>query len=86
MAANDSSEPFYLSSIQVSVSLTLDPKKLSDQDKDLLHLKEDLSKVAEVSYRKGDAIVSLICNVNKTSEILQRVRVGHLPARQGFTA
>ena len=57
----------------MSVSLTLDPKKLSDQDKDLLHLKEDLGKVAEVSYRKGDAIVSLICNVNKTSEILQRV-------------
>ena len=58
---------------QVSVSLTLDPKKLSDHDADILQVKEDLSKVAQVSYRKGDAIVSLICNVNKTSLILQRV-------------
>ncbi|GAX83624.1 hypothetical protein CEUSTIGMA_g11048.t1 [Chlamydomonas eustigma] len=57
---------------EVSVSLTLDPKKLSDQDSDLQQLKADLSKVAQVSYQKGDAIVSLICNVNKTSQILQR--------------
>jgi hypothetical protein len=27
----------------------------------------------QVSYRKGDAIVSLICNVNRTSEILERL-------------
>ncbi len=32
-----------------------------------------MSSIAvQVSYTKGDAIVSLICNVNKTSQILQR--------------
>lgn len=58
---------------EVSVSLTLDPKKVSDLEQDLTNLKGDLSKVAQVKYHKGDAIVSLICNVNKTSQILQRV-------------
>ena len=53
--------------------MTLDPKKVSDLESDLTNLKGDLSKVAQVNYQKGDAIVSLICNVNKTSQILQRV-------------
>ena len=33
------------------MSLTLDPKKLSDQDSDLQQLKEDLGKTAQVQHR-----------------------------------
>ncbi|KXZ46967.1 hypothetical protein GPECTOR_39g461 [Gonium pectorale] len=58
---------------EVSVSLTLDPKKISGAPEDELgQLQGELSKIAGVSYRKGLAIVSLICNVEKTSEILMR--------------
>lgn len=59
----------------MSVSLTLDPKQLgSSADEELDLLQEELAKIAQVSHRKGLAIVSLICNTEKTSEILQRVR------------
>lgn len=58
---------------EVSVSLTLDPKKLSGEPEDeLSQLRHELGKIAAVSHRKGLAILSLICNVEKTSEILMR--------------
>ncbi|MEW5309326.1 MAG: hypothetical protein WDW38_001221 [Sanguina aurantia] len=58
---------------EVSVSLTLDPKQLgSSADEELDALQEELAKIAQVSHRKGLAIVSLICNTEQTSEILQR--------------
>eukprot|EP00195_Chlamydomonas_chlamydogama_P005756 CAMPEP_0202902490 /NCGR_PEP_ID=MMETSP1392-20130828/16885_1 /ASSEMBLY_ACC=CAM_ASM_000868 /TAXON_ID=225041 /ORGANISM="Chlamydomonas chlamydogama, Strain SAG 11-48b" /LENGTH=481 /DNA_ID=CAMNT_0049589263 /DNA_START=346 /DNA_END=1791 /DNA_ORIENTATION=+ len=57
---------------EVSVSLTLDPKKLNDLEADMEMLRGDLNKIAQVSYRTGLCIVSLICNVEKTSHILQR--------------
>eukprot|EP00798_Chlamydomonas_sp_ICE-L_P012551 gene12551-15773_t len=58
---------------EVSVSVTLDPKRLKDKETDLDKLKETLgSKLATVTFKRGLAIVSLICNVERTSEILQR--------------
>ncbi|KAG2497011.1 hypothetical protein HYH03_005014 [Edaphochlamys debaryana] len=58
---------------EVSVSLTLDPKKITGAPEiELTQLSTELSKLANVSYRKGLAIISLICNVEKTSEILMR--------------
>ncbi|KAL6755007.1 Aspartate/glutamate/uridylate kinase [Haematococcus lacustris] len=57
----------------VSVSLTLDPKKLPDIESELGQLKLDLDKIATVSYRRNLAIVSLICNVQRTSRILENV-------------
>ncbi len=30
--------------------------------------------IAKASYRRGMSIISLICNVQRTSEILERVR------------
>ncbi len=39
----------------MSVSLTLDPKKLNDLDADLEHLKQDLAKVAQVRMEEGAA-------------------------------
>ncbi len=62
---------------QVSVSLTLDPKKVAGAVEDeLTQLSQELEKIAAVSFRKNLAILSLICNVEKTSEILMRVRLG----------
>uniref|UniRef100_A0A7S0R5D6 Aspartokinase n=1 Tax=Chlamydomonas leiostraca TaxID=1034604 RepID=A0A7S0R5D6_9CHLO len=58
---------------EVSVSLTLDPKKITDMDSELQHLKEELGRLANVSYRNDLAIVSLICNVQRTSNILENV-------------
>jgi hypothetical protein len=61
----------------VSVSLTLDPKKVfqdEDAEEELDQLVHEFHKIAEVTYRKGLAIISLICNVERTSVILQRVR------------
>lgn len=67
------SSPFALF-LKVSVSLTLDPKKIAGApDDELSQVQSDLDKMAAVSFRKGLAIVSLICNVQKTSEILMRV-------------
>jgi hypothetical protein len=56
------------------VSCTLDPKKVSDLHEELQGLQEDLGKLAKVSSRTNLAIVSLICNVDRTSSILERVR------------
>jgi len=61
---------------EVSVSLTLDPKKLTDETEEEQlseQFKFEFNKIAQVSYRKGLAILSLICNTQRTSEILQRV-------------
>ncbi|KAG2433287.1 hypothetical protein HXX76_008354 [Chlamydomonas incerta] len=58
---------------EVSVSLTLDPKKVAGAVEDeLTQLSQELEKIAAVSFRKNLAILSLICNVEKTSEILMR--------------
>ncbi|GIL62599.1 hypothetical protein Vafri_16782 [Volvox africanus] len=58
---------------EVSVSLTLDPKKIAGApDDELSQVQLELDKMAAVSFRKGLAIISLICNVEKTSEILMR--------------
>ncbi|GLI62257.1 hypothetical protein VaNZ11_004863 [Volvox africanus] len=58
---------------EVSVSLTLDPKKIvGAPDDELSQVQHELDKMAAVSFRKGLAIISLICNVEKTSEILMR--------------
>jgi aspartate kinase len=51
---------------EVSVSLTLDAVH------DLAGLKRDLSKIASVEIKTGRAIVTIIGNVSRSSEILQR--------------
>lgn len=57
------------------MSCTLDPKKLTGApDTEIENLKKELDRSAAVSYRQGMAIVSLICNIDKTSEIMTRVR------------
>jgi aspartate kinase len=50
---------------EVSVSLTVDSKKA-----DLSALRHDLEKVASVDIRKGKAIVTIICDVRRSSDIL----------------
>jgi aspartate kinase len=64
---------------EVSVSLTLDPKRIwaeGEVDEEIDRLVYDLEKIANAHVTKDTAIVSLICNVQRTSEILQRVRLG----------
>jgi aspartate kinase len=51
---------------EVSVSLTLDAAY------DLTELKKDLSRIASVDIRTGKAIVTIIGNVRRSSEILAR--------------
>ena len=51
---------------EVSISLTL------DSSYDLTELKKDLSKIASVEIKTGKAIVSIIGNVKRSSEILSR--------------
>lgn len=58
---------------EVSVSMTLDPKKITDMNAELQHLQEELGRLAHVSYRNDLAILSLICNVERTSNILENV-------------
>lgn len=62
---------------EVSVSLTLDPKKMWTGDEEahdeLEHLMYEFKNVANAEYHQGMSIISLICNVQKTSEILCRV-------------
>jgi aspartate kinase len=50
---------------EVSVSLTVDSKKA-----DLAGLRHDLEKVASIDIRKDKAIVTIICDVKRSSEIL----------------
>jgi len=51
---------------EVSVSITIDAAH------DLVELKKDLSKIANVEIKTGKAIVSIIGNVKRSSEILAR--------------
>ncbi|MDR3249246.1 MAG: aspartate kinase [Treponema sp.] len=51
---------------EVSVSLTL------DAEHDLTTLKQDLSQIASVDFRTGRAIVTIVGNVKRSSEILAR--------------
>jgi len=51
---------------EVSVSITIDATQ------DLAELKKDLSKIANVEIKTGKAIVSIIGNVKRSSEILAR--------------
>lgn len=61
---------------EVSVSLTLDPAKtLWERDlitEELDTLMSDFGGIAKAQYRRGMAIISLICNVQRTSTILER--------------
>lgn len=60
---------------EVSVSLTLDPAKVWERDliaEELEGLMQDFDGIAKSHYRRGMAIISLICNVQRTSEILER--------------
>ncbi|KAF5841379.1 aspartate kinase [Dunaliella salina] len=56
---------------EVSVSVTLDPRKTENLDLELSMLKIDLGRIARVTSRNDLSIISLICNVQKTSKILQ---------------
>jgi aspartate kinase len=62
---------------EVSVSLTLDPAKTLWErdliDEELDSLMKDFDGIAKTSYRRGMSIMSLICNIEKTSAILERV-------------
>lgn len=63
---------------EVSISLTLDPSKswsrdLVDAELDALVAAFKAKGIARVSYQRSMACVSLICNVQRTSEILERV-------------
>jgi aspartate kinase len=51
---------------EVSISLTLDEKQ------DLSALKKDLARIASVEIKTGKAIVTIIGNVKRSSEILAR--------------
>ncbi|PIN85633.1 MAG: aspartate kinase [Candidatus Diapherotrites archaeon CG11_big_fil_rev_8_21_14_0_20_37_9] len=56
-----------ISTSEVSISLTL------DNGKNLGMLLEKLKRLAKVHITKGNAIISLICNIEKSSEILAMV-------------
>lgn len=63
---------------EVSISLTLDPSKmwsrdLVDAELDALVAAFKAKGIARVSYKRAMSCVSLICNVEKTSQILERV-------------
>ena len=62
---------------EVSVSLTLDPAKtLWERDlieEELESLMRAFKGVAKASYRRSMSILSLICNIEKSSQILERV-------------
>lgn len=62
---------------EVSVSLTLDPAKTLWErdliDDELESLMKAFVGIAKTSYRRDRSILSLICNVRKTSLILERV-------------
>jgi aspartate kinase len=51
---------------EVSISLTLDTAN------DLEALKAELSRIATIKVKKGRAIVTIVGDVNRSSEILQR--------------
>jgi aspartate kinase len=60
---------------EVSVSLTLDPAKLWSRslvDAELARLREEFAKFADVTVTTDAAILSLIGNVARSNEILER--------------
>jgi len=60
---------------EVSVSLTLDPSRIWSRDlidDELDSLVSSFTDIAKVSYQRRMAIISIICNVERTSEILER--------------
>ncbi|CAD7699140.1 unnamed protein product [Ostreobium quekettii] len=61
---------------EVSVSTTLDVNRLWTHkvvDSELQQFAAGFEGWADVTFRRGSAIVSLICNVERSSEILERV-------------
>eukprot|EP01023_Acetabularia_acetabulum_P042533 TRINITY_DN4210_c0_g6_i1.p1 TRINITY_DN4210_c0_g6~~TRINITY_DN4210_c0_g6_i1.p1 ORF type:complete len:563 (+),score=97.84 TRINITY_DN4210_c0_g6_i1:41-1690(+) len=61
---------------EVSVSITLDPAKIHSRglrDEELTNLRNAFGKMAKVKLQKQQAIISLICNVQRSCEILERV-------------
>ena len=61
---------------EVSVSVTLDPAKLWSKPgvaDGLARLQEELGRIATVSIAPEHAVLSLICNVRRSNEILERV-------------
>jgi aspartate kinase len=59
---------------EVSISLTLDPKRTwsdGEADEETDRLAYDLGRIGAVAIDKDAAIVSLICNVSRTNEILK---------------
>lgn len=62
---------------EISVSLTLDPARtLWERDlieDELEHLMSAFQGIAKASYRRGMSIICLICNVQRTSHVLERV-------------
>jgi aspartate kinase len=59
-----------LASSEVSVSVTLDKKQ---GEEDTRALCEDLSKFAEVELKRGRAILTLIADVSRSSDVLATV-------------
>ena len=60
---------------EVSISLTLDPKRSwgdGEVGEELDHLVYELGRIANARVRHGRAILSLICNLGRTNEILAR--------------
>lgn len=76
-----------VASSEVSISLTLDPAKTLWErdliDEELESLMTAFGGVAKASYRRGMSILSLICNVQRTSIILERVF--RVLGREGIT-
>lgn len=59
---------------EISVSITLDVDRFESQEEwSLETLKKAFENWAEISVRKDLAIISLICNIERTSEILEVV-------------
>ncbi|KAK9858857.1 hypothetical protein WJX84_007034 [Apatococcus fuscideae] len=61
---------------EISISLTLDPSKMWSRDlidEELDALVHAFEGVAKASYQRNMSIISLICNIDRTSEILEKV-------------
>eukprot|EP00873_Tetraselmis_striata_P004919 jgi/Tetstr1/425183/TSEL_015644.t1 len=61
---------------EVSISVTLDPTKYWTRDlfdHELQLLKDDIKDIGKVTVQRGYSIISLICNVKRSSEVLEKV-------------
>lgn len=61
---------------EVSISVTLDPTKYWTRellDHELHLLQEDIKDIGKVKVQKNYSIISLICNVKRSSEVLEKV-------------